>query len=294
MTSTTAWEYGCKKVDFVTFRCKGEIPVDLPSGVSKVELNLDQTFEEEMWINSSFFIGPGWKNISTLSVIEQSKKHIVIFSNMCFAELLNLTELRIHIPFAYFLPGALSRTNNIKILDLTNCSDITNNELMGVLFPGNLPSLETLILFRAGYMLQNFDFDSYFWHAISSRPITYMDISYVHVASYNESAAVDVLYGNLRTLIARGMSIGQIYAYDMSVPPSGIKYLDISESFIPSFPLCLADTISEMPDLTFSLMEYNVFASVETMILDNICAKQAPNVFLRAKDITGRFTVPDK
>lgn len=113
LTSTTAWEYGCKKVDFVTFQCKGEIPVDLPSGVSKVELNLDHSIEEVMWFNSSLFTGSGWKNISTLSIVEESKKHDVVFSNMCFAELLNLMELRVHIPFSYFLAGALSRTTNI-------------------------------------------------------------------------------------------------------------------------------------------------------------------------------------
>lgn len=295
LTSTTAWEYGCQKVDFVTFQCKGEIPVDLPSGVSKVELNLDHSIEEVMWFNSSLFTGSGWKNISTLSIVEESKKHDVVFSNMCFAELLNLMELRVHIPFSYFLAGALSRTTNIKILDLTNCSVVTNIDLMDILSPGNLPSLRTLILFRIGYIIvsPDFDFDSYFWHAISSRPITYLDISYVHVVSYNESAAVEVLYGNLRTLVARGLSIGKILAFEMSVPPSGIKTLDLSESFIPSFPLCVLNTISEMPALTFNLTEWNVFASVEIMNLDNICTKQAPDVFLRAKNITARFTAPD-
>lgn len=228
----------------------------------------------DVWTENIFkgnFSGEGWKEIRSLTISLDSVLVNLVFNDKCFSNLISLSELHIHVLQLDFFGNVFAGLENVTFLDLTNSTDVKQEELEKCFAPGIFPTLEKLVLCKTGIKTRGYYLDRYFWKSVNQRPITFLDISHMYIAKV-DAKAFENNFEKFETIIARGAYIGSVETTSkyMKLIPS-LKYLDLRDIIISSNILCVTPVVSVYFPVTLNADYYGFLANVETILLDNIC-----------------------
>lgn len=267
----------CKSVDKCTFECDNYIPKEIPPGICNVVLT---DFETSVEIASSTFEGQGWQNVTALTIILKYnnlfKKTEITFKSNCFMRLSNLEELRLHIAHGNYEDGFFNELNLVKLLDLSNTTDLPHLMFRSIFSSRELPRLKDLSLVGTKTSNGNgLELDDKFWSFVGERNITHLDISYTDVHTLNTSALLD----NCDSLVyfkARGTNIQKQPLLGENTKRCGnLRLVDISEMKLPKLEWCevpvVNSTLNETIVMSVDYLE--MFSNSDSLYLDHICAQ---------------------
>ena len=104
-------------------------------------------------------------------------RQIVYFGHACFAELLRLEHLSIHVSFGRFVNGSFYGLNEVEILDLSNLDNMVESDLRLFFANDAFPNINTMIMYNAGTTHSSLALNDYFWQMMFERSVPYIDIS---------------------------------------------------------------------------------------------------------------------
>jgi Leucine-rich repeat (LRR) protein len=157
------------------------------------------------------------------------------FGSKCFSGLTSLLELRINVQKYHFdADDVFAGLPLLHTLDLSGSYKLYFNELQRQLIcSGCLPNLKTLKLSRIGIdMPQEIRMDLNFFRGLSSRNITYLDISGMHIDFLNLTALRQEL-PFLKHINASYSQLGKIEKKIRLKRVSDLEYLDVSYINVP-------------------------------------------------------------
>lgn len=201
------------------------------------------------------------------------------FQSNCFETLIGLRELYIHVPKITFEIGAFKGLSELKVLDLSNSSSISQNEMVrSILATGTLPGLHTLIMPWTG-IGEGLDLDEPFWHEIGIRPISYMDISYVRANVLDRLAMADNL-ANIKTFVIRGISVGTlIRAEALYTRRPNISVFDMSDTYIITSNFCTLTQITTDIGVIANMDLFEFLSNVQEIHANNMCSLNGLDTF---------------
>ena len=248
--------------------CYKNIPEHVPDGISEVVLH---NLRNETVLAESVFGGPGWNNITSLTIGSRRFSDVLTFKENSFVNLVKLESLSLHLSQTVFVPGAFNGLLNVVTLDMTNSSFIKRTDFNNIILkPGTFPKLDKLVLVRLG-IDQELYLNETFWQQIEAKPITNLDISYVQAHEFNYTAMVDHCT-QIRIFRARGLHVGHMYGEFRRLNRlPNLEVLDLSEYYITDNIACIVPRLEDRSNFTANTRHINVISSISELYLDNLC-----------------------
>ena len=113
-----------------------------------------------------------------------------------------------------------------------------------ILDSGTFPKLEKIVLVRLGGA-QGLSLNKTFWEQIPARPITYLDISYMHAHVLYLNEMVDYCT-NIRIIRARGLHVSRMFgSYHQIKTVANLEVLDLSEYYVATNLACIVSFVED-------------------------------------------------
>lgn len=266
----------CENANKRTLLCSDFIPEKIPDSVDHVILG---DFQGPVEISHRTFQGPGWENITFLTITYNSKRYFHMrnphlkFRNSCFRRLHRLEQLRLHIARVSFENGTFDGLERLKVLDLTDSAHLTEASFHSIIAsPNVLPYLRELILVKVGnYIAKGISLGRTFWNFVGQRPIRHLDISYMRVQSFHATAFYENC-DNLVKIILRGTYLNIVDSFLNGIKPClRLRYVDLSSIVIPKLEICSFFRIPLISNVSISADRLAMFSKVETFLADDVC-----------------------
>ena len=195
----------------------------------------------------------------------------IYIRNDSFVNLANLETLVIHVVKNDFEHRAFIGLDRLQVLDISNSTGIFNRELKGMLAPQRMPNLRSLSMQKLGVGQPDINLDEYFWNMVNTRPILYIDLSYVQAALVDFHSLLTYC-DKIETYVMRNLVTGLSKNGRTRTPCKTLKTVDISGIITSGLNLCVFDlTINNMHNITCSIDDLSSFGNAETIILDDLC-----------------------
>ena len=249
-------------------QCYAYIPTHIPDGISEVVLH---SLSDGTVLAESVFDGPGWNTITSLTIDSRSVTDDLMIQENSFVNLVGLESLGLHISHTKLESGAFNGLLNVTTLDMTNSIFIHTAVLNGIiLHPGTFPKLEKLVLIRLG-IDYGLSLNNTFWKRIETRPVSYLDISYVQASELDINAMLKHCT-KIRTLRTRGLNVRKVYGglRNLTKLPN-LEVLDFSECDSIRNVACQVPTLFDIPVYTVHTRNANCISNIRELYLDNIC-----------------------
>lgn len=227
----------CEKVDEVSIKCD-HIPTVIDAGITKVYIQNVTSEGKAMVIRQSNFSAVNWEKVEYLELNDQENSASFTvhfkFENECFANLVSLRELRIHLKSLYIYPEIFVGLDSVETVDLGNCPRLKYSQLVQA-FNGThrLPRLDKLILSKwSSFSGRNALNDSFV--DVLPRNITFIDVSSSQISTLNFTAFSKKLK-HLEGLNISYSVISEIFSKHITQTDlKNFKIIDLSYATLPS------------------------------------------------------------
>lgn len=227
----------CEKVDVVSIKCD-HIPTIIDAGITKVYIQNVTSERNVTVIRRSNFSAVNWEKVEYLEFSDHENKARFavnfIFQNECFANLVSLRELRIHLKYLHIYPEIFVGLDSVETVDLGNCPRLKYSQLVQA-FNGTkrLPRLNKLILSNWSRVSGRNALNDSFVDVLP-RNITYIDasssqISILNVTSFakklNHLAVLNISYSVVTEISTKYMTQTDL---------KHLQIVDLSYATLPS------------------------------------------------------------
>lgn len=127
--------------------------------------------EKDIFITSVLFNGSEWSNVSSIHFTCACITNRLVFERSCFEPVSNVTSIHIHSSRTVFYRGSFGGIDQLKMLDLTNSTNLNEDQLFDIIDRRYIPHSETLILANTGVDSEMYSLNEYFWSMIGHRPV---------------------------------------------------------------------------------------------------------------------------
>ena len=209
-------------------RCENSIPKMVPKFVKEVVLTLNNSTQ----LSPGIFCNISWSNVTDL-YIDYSGLENFYLGNYTLMGLHLIQVLKIHTlnrfqAYSYSLCGL----ENLKVLDLSGCSRLNNQDLVTLLsIKNNTADLKKLILQNTGRMHEGIEFSQTLVDTLASKNICEIDVSYTPVLFSNPN--MGGICDTLKTLNLSNSDIDFRSHLDLYQPCKSLRNLDLNAVRIP-------------------------------------------------------------